>query len=116
MLASSIMRSNSTYDDIAGIGAIPLLEWKVFLQGSIMANMMSDKELAEHDGKPFIFVVKKKKNTSKCSESEISLSPVLYPSFPPPPPPPPFKACFPGASKGVIVWEWVKPLPFNLEF
>ena len=20
------------------------------------------------------------------------------------------KACFPGASKGVIVWEWVKPL------
>ena len=22
------------------------------------------------------------------------------------------KACFPGASKGVIVWEWVKP-PFG---
>ena len=22
------------------------------------------------------------------------------------------KACFPGASKGVIVWEWVKP-PFH---
>ena len=21
------------------------------------------------------------------------------------------KACFPGASKGFIVWEWVKPLP-----
>ena len=21
------------------------------------------------------------------------------------------KACFPGASKGVIVWEWVKTLP-----
>ena len=21
------------------------------------------------------------------------------------------KACFPGASVGVIVWEWVKPLP-----
>ena len=21
------------------------------------------------------------------------------------------KACFPGASKGVIVWEWVNPLP-----
>ena len=21
------------------------------------------------------------------------------------------KACFPGASKGVIVWEWVKPIP-----
>ena len=20
------------------------------------------------------------------------------------------KACFPGASKGVIVWEWVKPI------
>ena len=21
------------------------------------------------------------------------------------------KACFPGASKGIIVWEWVNPLP-----
>ena len=24
------------------------------------------------------------------------------------------KACFPGASKGVIVWEWVKPSNFIL--
>ena len=24
------------------------------------------------------------------------------------------KACFPGASKGVIVWEWVKPFSNNL--
>ena len=23
------------------------------------------------------------------------------------------KACFPGASKGVIVWEWVNPFPNN---
>ena len=23
------------------------------------------------------------------------------------------KACFPGASKGVIVWKWVKYLPFE---
>ena len=23
------------------------------------------------------------------------------------------KACFPGASKGVVVWEWVNPLPHN---
>ena len=23
------------------------------------------------------------------------------------------KACFPGASKGVIVWEWVNPFPHN---
>ena len=23
------------------------------------------------------------------------------------------KACFPGVSKGVIVWEWVNPLPQN---
>ena len=22
------------------------------------------------------------------------------------------KSCFPGASKGVIVWEWVNPLPY----
>ena len=26
------------------------------------------------------------------------------------------KACFPGASKGVIVWEWVNPLPCNAAF
>ena len=26
------------------------------------------------------------------------------------------KACFPGASKGVIVWEWVNPLPHNPGF
>ena len=23
------------------------------------------------------------------------------------------KACFPGASKGFIVWEWVNPFPYN---
>ena len=26
------------------------------------------------------------------------------------------KACFPGASKGVIVWEWVKPFSNNPVF
>ena len=26
------------------------------------------------------------------------------------------KSCFPGASKGVIVWEWVKSLPHNATF
>ena len=26
------------------------------------------------------------------------------------------KACFPGASKGVIVWEWVKSLPHSSDF
>ena len=26
------------------------------------------------------------------------------------------KACFPGVSKGVIVWEWVNPLPYNPNF
>ena len=26
------------------------------------------------------------------------------------------EACFPGASKGVIVWEWVNPFPYNLDF
>ena len=26
------------------------------------------------------------------------------------------KACFPGATKGVIVWEWVNSLPHNLDF
>ena len=26
------------------------------------------------------------------------------------------KSCFPVASKGVIVWEWVKPSPHNVNF
>ena len=26
------------------------------------------------------------------------------------------KACFTGASKGVIVWEWVNSLPHNPDF
>ena len=26
------------------------------------------------------------------------------------------KACFPGASKGVLVWKWVKSLPRNDNF
>ena len=26
------------------------------------------------------------------------------------------KACFPGASKGVIVWEWVNSLLYNPDF
>ena len=26
------------------------------------------------------------------------------------------KVCFPEASKGVIVWEWVKSLQYNLDF
>ena len=26
------------------------------------------------------------------------------------------KACFPGASKGVIVWEWVKGIPSKIFF
>ena len=26
------------------------------------------------------------------------------------------KACFPGVSKGVIVWEWVNPLLHNAAF
>ena len=26
------------------------------------------------------------------------------------------KACFPGASKGVIVWEWVKPVVYLLMY
>ena len=26
------------------------------------------------------------------------------------------KACFPGASKGVVVWEWVRPLLHRYSF
>lgn len=50
ILATSIMRANAKFDDIANIGAIPEFEWIVFLQGSILANMMDEKQLTEHDG------------------------------------------------------------------
>ena len=58
MLTSSIMKANATYEDIADVSAIPQYEWQVFLQGNILANMMDEKQLAEHDG--------------RCSENEIS--------------------------------------------
>ena len=51
MLCSSIMRANAKYKDIANVGLIDELEWQVFLQGNIMANMMDEKTLEEHDGK-----------------------------------------------------------------
>ena len=44
------MKANATFEDIADVGAIPLYEWQVFLQGNILANMMDEKQLAEHDG------------------------------------------------------------------
>ena len=51
MLTSSIMKGNSQYEDIADVGAIPEYEWQVFLQGNVLANMMDEKLLAEHDGR-----------------------------------------------------------------
>ena len=44
------MKANSSYDDIADVGAIPEYEWQVFLQGNILANMMDEKQLSQHDG------------------------------------------------------------------
>ena len=45
------MRANAKYKDIANVGQIDELEWQVFLQGNIMANMMDEKTLEEHNGK-----------------------------------------------------------------
>ncbi|CAC5424056.1 DNAH [Mytilus coruscus] len=50
MLCSSIMRANAKYTDIAEVGKIEDVEWQVFLQGNIMAKMMDEKTLEEHDG------------------------------------------------------------------
>ncbi|XP_053375273.1 dynein axonemal heavy chain 6-like isoform X4 [Mercenaria mercenaria] len=50
MLATSIMRANDKYDDIANVGTISGFEWMVFLQGNVLANMMDEKLLQEHDG------------------------------------------------------------------
>ena len=56
MLATSIMRANVTYyhedqhkKDVAS--HIQPREWTVFLQGRIMASIMSEKDLKEYDGK-----------------------------------------------------------------
>ena len=51
MLCSSIMRANAKYKDIADVGKIEDLEWQVFLQGNIMAKMMDEKTIEEHDGR-----------------------------------------------------------------
>ena len=50
MLATSIMRANEKYEDIADIGTISSFEWMVFLQGNVLANMMDEKQLQQHDG------------------------------------------------------------------
>ncbi|XP_071080158.1 dynein axonemal heavy chain 6-like [Haliotis cracherodii] len=51
MLASSVMRANSRYEDsVSHLDKINELEWQVFLQGNIMASMLDDKTLAEKDG------------------------------------------------------------------
>jgi len=50
MLATSIMRANTNYEDIAGVGTIPSLEWQSFLQGNILASMMDERTRDEFDG------------------------------------------------------------------
>lgn len=50
MLCSSIMRAHAKYEDITNVGVIEDFEWQVFLQGNVMANMLDDKLLEEHDG------------------------------------------------------------------
>ncbi|VDI17489.1 dynein heavy chain, axonemal [Mytilus galloprovincialis] len=50
MLCSSIMRANAKYADIAEVGKIEDVEWQVFLQGNIMAKMMDEKTVEEHNG------------------------------------------------------------------
>lgn len=51
MLCSSIMRANDKYEDVTTIGKITDFDWSLFLQGNILANMMDEKVLQEHDGK-----------------------------------------------------------------
>eukprot|EP00105_Crassostrea_gigas_P038198 XP_019922346.1 PREDICTED: dynein heavy chain 6, axonemal [Crassostrea gigas] len=50
MLCSSIMRANDKYEDVTTIGKITDFDWSLFLQGNILANMMDEKVLQEHDG------------------------------------------------------------------
>lgn len=50
MLCSSIMRANDKYEDVTTIGKITDFDWSLFLQGNILANMMDEKVLEEHDG------------------------------------------------------------------
>lgn len=50
-LCTSIMRVNSKYADIQNLGMIEKAEWTTFLQGPILASMMDEQSLIEHDGK-----------------------------------------------------------------
>lgn len=45
------MRANDKYEDVTTIGKITDFDWSLFLQGNILANMMDEKVLQEHDGK-----------------------------------------------------------------
>ena len=44
------MRANDKYEDVTTIGKISDFDWSVLLQGNILANMMDEKVLEEHDG------------------------------------------------------------------
>jgi dynein heavy chain len=52
MLCTSIMRSHAKYGSplMHKPGSLDELEWTVFLQGAIMASMMDEDALANHDG------------------------------------------------------------------
>lgn len=53
MLCSGIMRANAKYSGNDGDsveGKIEDLEWTVFLQGNVMATMMDEALLEQHDG------------------------------------------------------------------
>ncbi|KAL5008122.1 hypothetical protein ScPMuIL_013703 [Solemya velum] len=50
MLCTSIMRANSKSDDITETGSLEDSDWQVFLQINIMASMVPDKVIEEHDG------------------------------------------------------------------
>ena len=53
LLCSNIMRANSRYkdSDLHKLGNIENPEWTTFLQGSILASMLDEDTLQEHDGK-----------------------------------------------------------------
>ena len=81
-------------------GALPITRWQI-LDWSKLKEFADDNFKFDENGRK---VSKRVDNTVGKGEIAHYEQFLLFPQC--------FqKACFPGVSKGVIVWEWVNPLP-----
>lgn len=57
LLTSNIMKAKGSFPDaVSGVDAITDPEWQTFLQGPVLANMLDEETLLQHDGSYFLLV------------------------------------------------------------